>query len=92
MKINEQMIKLIKKYQENKEIIGSGRCKHYPTCSNYAIECYQKFGFFKATFLTIWRILRCNPWTKKVYDPVPLTKEEKLQKAAEEKENCDCHQ
>jgi len=77
MSINDFMIKLIKKYQDNKDIIGRGRCKHIPSCSNYGIECYKKFNFFKATLLTTWRILRCNPFTKKVYDPVPLSKKEK---------------
>lgn len=76
--LNKLAIKLIKSYQRNKDLIGSGRCKHYPSCSNYGIECYQKFNFFKATFLTIRRILRCNPFTKKVYDPVPLSKAEKI--------------
>lgn len=79
MSLNTWAIKCIKKYQKNKEIIGSGRCKHYPSCSNYAIGCYEKFNFIKASFLMIFRIIRCNPLTKKVYDPVPLTKKEKKQ-------------
>ena len=45
MSLNEWAIKCIEKYQKNKEIIGSGRCKHYPSCSNYAIGCYKKFNF-----------------------------------------------
>lgn len=77
MSLNTIAIKWIKKYQQNKAIIGSGRCKHYPSCSNYAIGCFEKFNFFKALFLTCFRILRCNPFTRKVYDPVPLNKEEK---------------
>lgn len=48
-----------------------GTCKYYPTCSNYAIEAYQKYGFLKGTVLTVWRILRCNPFSKGGYDPVP---------------------
>lgn len=84
MGLNNYVIKLIKKYQSSKDqTIGSGRCKHYPSCSNYGIECYEKFNFVKASFLTIIRILRCNPLTKKTYDPVPLTKKEK--KALKEK-------
>lgn len=81
MFLNDLAIKCIKKYQQNKEIIGSGRCKHYPTCSNYAIGCYQKFNFIKASFLSLFRIIRCNPLTKKCYDPVPLNKEEKKEQA-----------
>lgn len=78
MGLNQKMIKLIKNYQMTKhQTIGSGRCKHYPSCSNYSIECYEKFNFIKASFLTIFRIMRCNPLTIKTYDPVPLSKEEK---------------
>ena len=77
MSINESLIKLIKKYQKNKPAGTPARCVHYPTCSNYSIECYEKFNFFKATFLTIKRILFCTPLNRKFYDPVPYTKEEK---------------
>ena len=78
MSINESLIKLIKKYQNNKPPGTPARCVHYPTCSNYSIECYEKFNFFKATFLTIKRILFCTPLNRKFYDPVPYTKEEKM--------------
>lgn len=74
---NEFCIKLIKKYQENKQVIGSGHCKFYPTCSNYAIETFQKFNFFYASLLVGIRILRCNPLAKRRYYPVKLTKEER---------------
>lgn len=45
-------------------------CKYYPTCSQYAIEAIEKYGSFKGTFMSIWRILRCNPFSKGGYDPV----------------------
>lgn len=77
MSINERIIKLIKKYQNNKPAGTPARCVHYPTCSNYGIECYEKFNFFKASFLTAKRILFCTPLNRKFYDPVPFTKEEK---------------
>lgn len=69
-------IKLIRFYQTHK-IYDQAHCKYSPTCSNYAIEAYQKFNFFKASFLTFYRIIRCNPLSKGGYDPVPLTKAEK---------------
>lgn len=47
------------------------QCKFYPTCSNYAIDAIKKYGSVKGTFLTIKRILRCNPFSKGGYDPVP---------------------
>ena len=64
-----KMIRLYQKYIPPWKRYG--HCKYYPTCSNYAIEAYQKYGFFKGTALTVWRILRCNPFSKGGYDPVP---------------------
>ena len=72
---NEKTIKLIKLYQKHKRI--SGRCHFIPSCSNYAIGCYEKFNWFYASFLTGFRIIRCTPFTKRRVDPVPLSKEEK---------------
>ena len=46
-------------------------CRFTPTCSEYAIESLSKYGFIKGWFLTIKRILRCNPWGGKGYDHVP---------------------
>ena len=50
------------------------KCRFYPTCSSYALECYKRFNFFKASLLTLYRIIRCNPWGKGGYDPVPEKK------------------
>ncbi len=50
--------------------LGNGKCKYYPTCSNYALECFERYGFVKAFFMSVWRILRCNPFSKGGYDPV----------------------
>lgn len=47
------------------------RCKYYPTCSNYSIEAFKKHGFFKGLILSIWRLLRCNPFSKGGIDYVP---------------------
>lgn len=50
-------------------------CIFYPTCSQYAIEALEKRGFFVGTALTVWRILRCNPFNRHGgYDPVPEKK------------------
>lgn len=46
-------------------------CRYYPTCSEYALEAFQKLGFFKAFYLTSKRILTCNPFFPGGYDPVP---------------------
>lgn len=46
-------------------------CRFTPTCSSYALQAYKKYNFLKASFLTIKRILRCHPFSKGGYDPVP---------------------
>ena len=63
-------IKIIKIYQH---IPGPwhNTCRYSPTCSEYAIKSLTKYGFFKGWLLSIKRILRCNPWGGKGYDPVP---------------------
>ena len=73
------MIFLINKYQ-NLPISTHKNCKFIPTCSNYAIEAINEYGSIKGSYLSIKRILRCNPFNKKSgYDPVPV-KENKNEK------------
>ena len=50
---------------------GRACCKFVPTCSQYAYEAIEKHGIFKGGLLSLWRILRCNPFGKGGYDPVP---------------------
>jgi len=45
-------------------------CKYLPTCSQYAIDAIEKYGAFRGSLMGIWRILRCNPFSKGGYDPV----------------------
>ena len=47
------------------------RCRFRPTCSQYAIEAFRKRGFLAGVVLTAWRLLRCQPFCKGGYDPVP---------------------
>lgn len=49
-------------------------CRFQPTCSNYAIGVLQEFDFFKGFYLMIKRLLKCNPWNKGGYDPIPYKK------------------
>lgn len=48
-------------------------CRYQPTCSLYALEALQKHGGTKGSWLALRRILRCHPWGKSGYDPVPDT-------------------
>ena len=80
-------IKLILLYQKATKD-SDHRCKYFPSCSNYALVAYKKFNFFYASILTFWRIMRCNPFSKGGYDPVPLSRKEKLaEKALKEVDN-----
>ena len=38
------------------------RCKYYPSCSNYATVAIKRYGF-KGFLMSVWRLLRCNPWS-----------------------------
>ena len=46
-------------------------CRFTPTCSQYAIEAIQQYGVIRGSAYTIWRLLRCQPFAKGGYDPVP---------------------
>ena len=46
-------------------------CRHLPTCSHYAIEAIETHGALAGSWLTLKRVLRCNPWGTSGYDPVP---------------------
>lgn len=46
-------------------------CRYYPSCSRYALEAYQQRGFLIGLALTIWRLLRCNPFSPGGIDDVP---------------------
>jgi putative membrane protein insertion efficiency factor len=46
-------------------------CRYYPTCSAYAVTALRTRGAFVGTGLTIWRLLRCNPWSSGGVDHVP---------------------
>ena len=65
------MIWLIGLYRKYISPIKPPCCRFTPTCSAYAIEAFKKRGFFVGMILTISRIVRCNPFSKGGYDPVP---------------------
>ena len=65
------MIKAVRFYQKNISPNIGPHCRFQPTCSEYMIECLEIHGVLKGLPLGIWRILRCNPFSKGGYDPVP---------------------
>jgi uncharacterized protein len=46
------------------------RCRYYPTCSAYAEESIRELGAFRGIILAVWRVLRCNPFSRGGLDPV----------------------
>jgi len=46
------------------------RCKYEPTCSAYAVQAIREFGILRGLVLAAWRLLRCNPFSRGVFDPV----------------------
>ncbi len=65
------MIGLVRFYRRAISPYRPNCCIYVPTCSQYAIEAIEKYGGFKGGWLALKRILRCHPFHKGGYDPVP---------------------
>jgi uncharacterized protein len=65
------LVALARLYQLALSPIFGGHCKYLPTCSNYFIEAVRTRGAIVGAAMGLWRVLRCNPWSKGGYDPVP---------------------
>lgn len=65
------LIKMIRLYQRYISPVKYTKCPYIPTCSAYGLEAIEKHGALKGSLLAVWRILRCNPFSKGGYDPVP---------------------
>lgn len=71
-------LKIIRIYQATlsfdhglpKYLFPNGYCRFHPTCSEYGYQAVSKYGVIKGGGLIVWRILRCNPFSKGGYDPV----------------------
>jgi putative membrane protein insertion efficiency factor len=71
------MILPIKFYKYSISPLLPNSCRHFPSCSEYAMEALKVHGVFRGSILAIWRILRCNPWGTHGYDPVTPEKKER---------------
>ena len=61
----------IKFYKKFISPLLGNHCRYLPTCSEYMMQAIEIHGVVKGLIRGIWRILRCNPWAKGGYDPVP---------------------
>ena len=64
------LIWLVRMYQVFLSPLLGRQCRFVPTCSQYFIEAVQQCGALRGLLLGLWRILRCNPFSKGGYDPV----------------------
>lgn len=62
---------LIKIYQKFISPLFPGKCRFYPTCSNYTYQAIQEYGSIRGLYLGIKRILKCHPFNDGGYDPIP---------------------
>jgi len=69
--MNKPFIYLIKFYRYFISPMMASRCRFYPTCSEYALQAYQQYNVFTASYLTIKRLVRCQPLCKGGLDPIP---------------------
>ncbi|HEX6548938.1 MAG TPA: membrane protein insertion efficiency factor YidD [Candidatus Dormibacteraeota bacterium] len=62
---------LIRGYQMTLSHLFAGSCRFYPSCSQYTYEAVQKYGWARGSWMGAGRIMRCHPFAKGGYDPVP---------------------
>ena len=66
---------LIRLYQLTfSKMLPADTCRYYPSCSHYGYQAIYRYGILKGGFLASSRILRCNPFSKGGYDPIPDNK------------------
>lgn len=71
MSLRKVAVFFVRMYQAMQASFYTGSCRFHPTCSHYAIEAFETRGFFMGFALTAYRILRCQPFCKGGWDPVP---------------------
>jgi putative membrane protein insertion efficiency factor len=71
MILKRLFISFIRLYQRYLSPLKRTKCPYVPSCSQYGLEAIEKHGVIKGCILSLWRILRCNPFSKGGYDPVP---------------------
>ena len=70
-KLKKFIISLVRFYQRNISPLSPPSCRYSPSCSEYMVQAVKKYGALKGSLMGIARILRCHPFVKGGYDPVP---------------------
>src|SRR5438874_11840769 len=63
-------LKLLRAYKRLISPMMPAACRYVPTCSEYAVEAVEGLGIARGGLMTVWRVLRCNPFAKGGVDPV----------------------
>ncbi|PID15863.1 membrane protein insertion efficiency factor YidD [Sporosarcina sp. P34] len=74
--LKKACIQLIRFYQKFISPLSPPSCRFHPTCSHYAVEAMETHGALKGSWLAVMRILKCHPFHKGGFDPVPPKKSE----------------
>ncbi len=75
----EALVAAVRFYQQTLHgFFGYGACRFTPTCSAYTIEALRVHGPVRGLALGAWRVLRCNPFSRGGYDPVPPARRQNL--------------
>jgi len=69
---------LIRFYQKALSPLIPSCCRFTPSCSQYALEAYRRHGFWRGTLLTTWRLMRCQPFCRGGWDPVPPARKTRI--------------
>lgn len=65
------LLRIIRGYQNWVSPMLPSACRFQPTCSEYGYQAIAKYGIIRGGAMAVWRVLRCNPFNKGGYDPVP---------------------
>lgn len=68
--VKQLLILLIRLYRKYLSPLKAPSCRFIPTCSEYALLAFEKYGVWKGSFLAVKRILRCHPFNPGGYDPI----------------------
>jgi len=69
--VKRMMILIVRAWQIGPSAVLPPSCRYLPSCSAYAIEALERHGAFRGGWLTLKRLLRCQPWGGSGFDPVP---------------------
>lgn len=71
------VVGIVRLYQRTLSRVLPPTCRFVPSCSSYMIEAVRRHGPLRGVALGLWRILRCNPFCRGGYDPVPPARDER---------------